>query len=163
MRSFIALLASAAAGVLVLSYHWRRLPEQVASHFSGSGVADGWMSRDTHFFMASGLVVFLTLMFVVLAVAIQKLDPKWINIPNKDHWFSGELEGRTRLDLSAWSYWYGAAMNVFLLFVFHLVYLANLSSPVKMDNTAMFAGLLVFLGVSIGGVIWIYVRYGDTG
>jgi hypothetical protein len=100
-------------------------------------------------------------MFVLVAIIVQKMDPKWINIPNRKHWFSDEHEEQTRLDLSAWSYWFGAAMNVFLIFVFHLVYLANLSDPVKMDNTAMFAGLLVFLVGSISSVIWLFIRYGD--
>ena len=161
MRSFYALLGSAAAGILLLYYHWRRLPEEIASHFNGSGVADGWMTKDFHFLLSSGIMILITAMFILIAVLVQKLDPKWINIPNKEHWFSQELESQTRLDLSAWSYSYGAVINVFLLFVFHLVYLANTSNPVKMDNTSMFAGLLVLLVTSIGGVIWLFIRYGD--
>lgn len=163
MRSFRALLASAVGGILLLAYHWQKLPDRLASHFNASGTADGWMSKDAHFIFAAGLIVLMTAMFIGIAVLVQKLDQRWINIPNKEHWFSDKLQGQTRLGLSAWSYTYGAMMNVFLIFVFHLVYLANTSEPAQLDNTAMFSALLVFIGLSIGSVIMLVVRYGDTG
>ena len=47
-RAFVALLATGAAGVLLLAYHRQRLPDVVASHFGASGVANGWMPKDTH-------------------------------------------------------------------------------------------------------------------
>lgn len=159
MRSLIALLASGAAGVLLVSYHWQRLPDRVASHFNSAGAVDGWMSRDANFMLSAGLLIGLTAMFCFLGVMMQRLPKRWINLPNKDHWFAADREKATRLHLAAWSWTFGALLNLFLVFVFHQVFLANLADPVAMDNTAMFAGLAAYLLVSLGSVVVLLVRY----
>jgi uncharacterized membrane protein len=162
MRSLIALLSSGAAGVLLVSYHWQRLPEKVASHFNGSGAVDGWMSRDSNFLLSAGLVVGITATFYLLGVMMRRLQPRWINLPNKDYWFAADREEETRLHLATWAWIFGALLNLFLLFIFHQVFLANMSEPVAMDNTVMFAGLVVYLVVSLGSVVVLVVRFGTS-
>ncbi len=159
MRSLIALLSSGAAGVLLVSYHWQRLPEKVASHFNGSGAVDGWMSRDANFFLSAGVLIGLTAMFYFLGVMMQRLPKRWINLPNKDYWFAADREQATRLHLATWAWTFGALLNLFLIFVFHQVFLANMADPVAMDNTAMFAGLALYLAVSLGSVVALLLRY----
>ncbi len=159
-RALVALLSTGAAGVLVLAYQRQSLPEVVASHFGGSGVANGWMPRDTHVLLAQGLFVFLTAMFCFMGWIMARIPAKWVNLPNKDYWFSTEREADTRRHLSGWGYGFGAVVNLFLIFAFHLVYRANLSSPVAFDNTAMIMGLMVFVVLTLGGVIALLLRYG---
>jgi len=162
MRSLAALLASGAAGVLLVSYHWQRLPDRVASHFNGSGAADGWMSRDANFLLSAGLLVGLTAMFYFLGVMMQRLPQRWINLPNKYYWFAADRDRATRLHLANWSRIFGALLNLFLIFIFHQVFLANISNPVAMDNTVMFAGLAVYLAISLGSVVVLLLRFART-
>jgi uncharacterized membrane protein len=162
MRSLAALLASGAAGILLVSYHWQRLPERVASHFNGAGAVDGWMGKDTNFFLSAGIIAGITATFYLLGVMMRRLPPKWINLPNRDFWFAADREQETRDHLTAWAWTFGTLLNLFLLFVFHMVYLANLSDPVALDNTAMIAGLLVYLAVSLGSVVVLLMRYART-
>lgn len=162
MRSLIALRSSGAVGVLLVSYHWQRLPEKEASHFNTSGAVDGWMSRDANFLLSAGLLIGLTAMFYFLGIMMQRLPQRWINLPNKDYWFATDREQETRLHLANWSWTFGALLNLFLLFIFHQVFLANRSNPVAMDNTVMFAGLAVYLMVSLGSVVVLLVRFGTS-
>lgn len=162
MRSLIALLSSGAAGVLLVSYHWQRLPDRVASHFNGSGAVDGWMSRDANFFLSAGLLIGLTAMFYFLGIMMKRLPQKWINLPHKDYWFAAERQQETRLHLAGWSWTFGALLNLFLIFIFHQVFQANMSDPVALNNTAMFAGLAVYLAVSLGSVVVLLVRFGKN-
>jgi len=162
-RAFVALLATGAAGVLLLAYHRQRLPEVVASHFGASGVANGWMPRDTHVLLAQGLFLFLTAMFCFMGWIMARIPAKWVNLPNKDYWFSAEREAETRRHLASWGHGFGAVVNLFLIFAFHLVYRANLSSPVAFDNTAMIAGLVAFVIASLGSTIMLLLRYGKAG
>jgi len=162
-RAFVALLATGAAGVLLLAYHRQRLPEVVASHFGASGVANGWMPRDTHVLLAQGLFLFLTAMFCFMGWIMARIPAKWVNLPNKDYWFAAEREADTRRHLSGWGYTFGAVVNLFMIFAFHLVYRANLSSPVDFDNTAMIAGLVAFVIASLGSTIMLLLRYGKAG
>jgi hypothetical protein len=161
--AFFALLATGAAGVLALAYQRQQLPEVVASHFSGSGVANGWMPRDTHVLFAQGLFLFLTAMFAFMGWIMARIPAKWVNLPNKDYWFAAERATDTRRHLASWGYTFGAVLNLFLIFAFHLVYRANLSSPVDFDNTAMIAGLVAFVIASLGSTIMLLLRYGKAG
>jgi hypothetical protein len=165
MRSpaFIALLATGAAGILVLAFHRQGLPEVVASHFSGSGVANGWMPRDTHILLAQGLFLFLTATFCFTGWMMSRIPTKWVNLPKKDYWFAAEREADTRRHLSGWSYGFGAVVNLFLIFAFHLVYRANLSDPAALDSTAMTAGLVGFVIASLGATITLLFRFGKAG
>jgi hypothetical protein len=164
MRSpaLVALLATGAAGVLVLAYHRQGLPDLVASHFSASGVANGWMPRDTHILLAQGLFVFLTALFCFMGWIMARIPAKWVNLPNKDYWFSAAREADTRRHLASWGHGFGAVVNLFLIFAFHLVYRANLADPVALDSTAMTAGLVAFVIASIGATVVLLVRYGKA-
>jgi len=161
--ALVALLATGATGILVLAYHRQRLPEVVASHFSASGAANGWMPRDTHILLAQGLFLFLTATFCFMGWIMARIPAKWINLPNKDYWLAGEREAATRRHLAAWGHGFGAVVNLFLIFAFHLTYLANLSDPVALDSTAMIAGLVAFVIASLGSTIMLLLRYSKAG
>lgn len=163
MRSLTALLASGAAGVLLASYYWQRLPERVASHFNGAGSVDGWMGKDANFLLSAGLIIGLTASFYLVGVMMRRLPQRWINLPNKAYWFAEERENATRSNLAGWSWTFGAFLNLFLIFVFHMVYLANISDPVALDNTVMMVGLLAYLVVSLGSVIVLLLRFSKGG
>lgn len=58
---------------------WDKLPDQVATHFDGNGVADGWSPKE---FAVFGLPLFL-LVVHWLCVAFTGVDPKKKNISDK--------------------------------------------------------------------------------
>ncbi|EST37267.1 hypothetical protein N566_13960 [Streptomycetaceae bacterium MP113-05] len=60
-----------AAYVGIFVAHYDRLPGQIATHFSGGGDADGFMSRPTALWFAGGLLVGLGLLFTVLTTVAQ--------------------------------------------------------------------------------------------
>jgi uncharacterized membrane protein len=163
MRWLTTLLATGAAGVGLVLWQWPRLPERVASHFNAAGVADGWMSRATHVMLALGLFAGMTTLFALIGWAMRRLPARWVNMPKRDYWLSGDREQRTRRELEAWCYAFGAIVNLFLLFVFQLVYLANLSDRPALDSTLMIAGLVVYLAVNLGAVVVMLIRYGRAG
>ncbi len=43
--------------------------------------------------------------------------------------------------------------------VFHMVFVANVSDPVALNNTVMMAGLLVYLTVSLGSVVALLLHF----
>lgn len=162
MRSFLALLLTGFAGILLVVWQWRHLPVRVASHFNASGAADGWMSKDTHLLLAAGLFVGMTAMFALIGASMRRLPARWISLPNRDHWLSGPRAERTRSELAAWCYGFGALLNLFLAAVFQLVYLANLRDPPALDSTVMVICLVAYIGLSLAGLIAMITRYART-
>ena len=58
---------------------WNKLPDQIATHFDSSGVADGWSGR---LFTVAGLPLIMTAIHLVMIVAVIN-DPKRHNISSK--------------------------------------------------------------------------------
>lgn len=71
----------------VLAWQVAVLPERVATHFDGSGQADGWSSK-------TGALVFSTMMPLAVVFPMPLLSllairwPQSINAPNRDWWIA---------------------------------------------------------------------------
>ena len=85
---------------LGVNYH-PKLPDTVASHFNGSGEADGFSSKLTHSITMVCLQAGMVLMFLILGFALKKLPTSMVNIPNKDYWFAPERKDETITKVTA--------------------------------------------------------------
>ena len=85
MRTLSVLLAIA---MIVGAWYYPQLPDTVASHFSASGEADGWMSRGGFIIFYAALMVFLYGTFVGTGYLMRVLPDSYINVPNKNYWLA---------------------------------------------------------------------------
>jgi hypothetical protein len=70
--------------------------------------------------------------------------------------------GRSLRYLASWSYLYGTLVNAFMIFVFHLTFVANVSNHETLDNTNLFLALGVLLIATTVGVIALLLRFGAS-
>ena len=159
MRPLAALVATGAAGVMLLAYHGGRFPSRVASHFDTSGTPNDWMDKDSYVLFGFGLFIAMTALFLVIGWMLQRLSPRWFNLPNKEIWLAPEHEAATRTHLASWLFAFGALTNLYMIFVLHEVYRANISDPMTTDNTRLFGGLTIFLVVAVWHVVALVRRY----
>lgn len=155
-RAFIGLLLFAAAFVHFTS---QSLPDRVASHFAGSGQANGFMARDDYrlFMLASCVVVPLGL--AGLLSAVFRSAGKHLNLPNREHWLAPVHHGETVGFLVAHAVWFGAMLVAFLCFVHWRVLEANALHPAHLATGPFVGGLVVFL---LAVVVWLgamFVRF----
>jgi uncharacterized membrane protein len=125
---------------------WPQLPTRMASHFNGSGRADGWMSRDGFVLFWLGVNGALTLLLVTIAVWIP-----WalLNVPNKDYWADPARQLVARHRMAVWSAWFAVGLNALMASVLELILRANLMArPVLSSNhAALLVGFLTFTGL----------------
>ncbi|MFE4452836.1 DUF1648 domain-containing protein [Streptomyces sp. NPDC056796] len=124
-------VATAAYLGTFLAYH-DRLPQRIATHFSGGGGADAFMGRTTALWTGCGLLVGLGLLFTVLSVA------------------SGKNAG-SRLNTAL-----GAGTAVALGYPLVLTVLVNVdvqdSSGVRLP--LWHVAVLLLAGVAVGALVW---------
>lgn len=107
--------------------HYRSLlPGRMASHFDGTGRANGFMFRDDFLATELGLFAFMSLIFVVLPGFLRRIPNSLINLPRKDYWLAPERREATLRDMARQLTWFGAATLLFLLLVMEAVMRANL-------------------------------------
>lgn len=132
------------------------LPEAVASHFNGSGLANGFMTRDGYraFMLAFGLA--LPAFLAAVVGLAPRLAPARINVPNRDYWLDPKRRADTVNALSAQGAWLGTLTAVFIAALHYVLLLANRSLPPRLP-TELFWMLMVGFVVSL--VLWIVILY----
>ena len=142
--------------VLAAAYTWfssDALPERVASHFNGAGVANGWMPRDGYRYF---MVFFVTLfpMLVTLVPAKGFRDPATqakMNLPNRDYWLSIDQIDYTINYLTRFFLNTGYGLVVFLCYVHWLVIDANRHQPPSMSAPHIITAIVIFVAY----IIWL--------
>lgn len=134
---FYLLLALAVLQVLV---YYPQLPEVMASHFDGSGRADGWSSKTTFFVIDAVMLALLVAMFLGLPKI--RWPDRWVSLPHKDYWLSPEKRRETYRIFEREMLVFGCATLVLLLVVMQWTIRANLDG----SETLPAAGLWWLMG-----------------
>ncbi|MCP4143955.1 MAG: DUF1648 domain-containing protein [bacterium] len=126
---------------IVMSSH---LPDEVATHFNGTGEADNYGSSTFYLSMEVIVVFFVA---GLLMLPLRKMPKNLISIPNFEYWMAPERYEQTMLYIEKEMGWFGCITAGWLLIVFHLGAIANFNDPVRMAAGpfwAMFAAYLIY-------------------
>lgn len=85
-----------AVGLTLMMAFYPRMPATVAAHFTASGQADQWTSKQAYFRALAGIHIGLAGVLVATAWAMRYIPMRFINLPNKDYWAAPEREDETR-------------------------------------------------------------------
>jgi hypothetical protein len=145
---FFILVVCAALFVWVTSL---ALPEVAASHFVGSGAANGFMPRTSYVrFMLLVVVVLPMVLVLVPSVSLNNLKAG-IRLPNKEYWLAPERQMETIEFLRQHMARFGSILVVFLCYIHWLVVRANAAAPPSMPAPWAIGGIAVFV---VCALIW---------
>lgn len=162
MNSKVLMVLTGMAGVIQSIYYYTQFPEKVASHFGSSGIPDGWMPRLENLFVSSAIFVFMTIMMFSLPRLVSILPVRFVNLPNRDYWLANERKEQTIKDLTVRMFIFGSAINIFFIFVTHMVFEANNVQPVKLNENNMLLALGIFMLFLAGWLISFIRRFRKT-
>jgi uncharacterized membrane protein len=157
---FVLLLAIAA---IIITTTTGQLPEQVASHFGGSGAANGSMSRSGYLVFMLAIAIGVPLVVALMVGTLPRMMVKAINIPNREFWLADPRREGTLRFLSAHACWLGSLLVVFTTRIHLLLLAANATQPPRLPGTMFVTLLAAFL---VGMAIWIvalHVRFRNKG
>lgn len=146
---FVLFVVCAAVFVWLTS---ARLPAMVASHFGGSGAADGFMPHGFYVCFMLGFVIGLPALMVGITWLSIASPKARINLPNTGYWLAPERRAETIEFLRSGLLWFGTMLVAFLSYVHWLVVLANEVQPAQLANSWFIGGLVVFLATLL---IWL--------
>lgn len=127
------------------------LPENIASHFNGSGLPNGFMSQKGYLiFMLAFVLGIPSVVVGGISVALRTAQSS-INIPNKNFWLSAERKQETIEYLNGHIAWLGCIFAIFIAYVHWLLIKANSVQPAQLSSSHLFIGMGALL-FSI--VIW---------
>lgn len=156
------LLAGIILTILIAAAHvyifYGKLPDEMASHFDGSGQANDFMSKPAFAVVYLSLVAGMSIMFMGIVLFAKLLPTSLINLPNKEYWLAPERRDQSFSVMFDSMLWIGIATNLFVIGVHHLVILSNLrQQPLAMlPFNVMFVSYIVFV---IGFCIYMTFRF----
>ncbi len=146
-RTLYYILVAAAAAQLW--YFYPRMPETMASHFNGPGIANGWMPRNKFVTFYFIILAVTAVVFNVLPSMLRYLPISMINLPNRKYWFSPERRAEAGRIMALHMYAAGNATFAFLVCAFYLVFRANLTPDGQLGG-GLWVLLIVFLTFMVG-------------
>lgn len=157
-KLLFAVLAAYAA--IHFSSYYPQLPDVVASHFNGRGVANGWQTKSAFFSVFVGVSVLAAVVGFGIPRIIEALPPQLINLPNKAYWLAPDHLRATMEFLRNFFAWFGCAVFVVIIVTFDYAIQSNLhpdNRPAISRTWFVLAGFLVFTVVSVTRMV---MRFG---
>ncbi len=137
--------------LLQMLYFWPITPAMMASHFDGSGRANGWAPRSFFFILYGGIVALFLLLFNVLPRQLKRIPDGLINLPNKDFWLDSGRREATFAVIEKQMTLFGNATMILIIGTMQLVFQANVNGSDRISGEAMWIMLGIYIFISI---IW---------
>jgi uncharacterized membrane protein len=159
MSSRLGTIAFLLLLVVLAVFVWRTsqaLPPIVASHFSASGAANGFMPRGIYTVLVMALVVGAPLLLALVPAAAAGKGARSLNIPHRDYWLAPERREATVACIRTHGRWFAAAVALFLTYAHWLVVRANALPPPVLSTAGIASGLVVFF---LALAVWLAVLF----
>lgn len=112
-------------GCVLQYWYWPQLPDRPATHFDANGQPNDWMDKGTATLISTGLIAILPIFFVGISQIIRWLPTWMINLPYREYWLAPERRLGTHRWLSGWMTWFSVAINMLMVVLNHVVFIAN--------------------------------------
>ena len=153
------LIITCILGILLALYYYYQLPERVATHFNGSGNADGFGDKGVNLILAAGLHIFLTALFLAIPFLMKVSSVNLVNLPHREYWLAPERKEETIIRITGKVYRYGAAVNLFFICINYLIFKANQTIPPGLDLTLFLTLMTVFFAYTLYWVLDLYKKF----
>ena len=129
------------------------LPDRLASHFSASGIANGWMTKPQFFVTyAVMLLPALAVEFWVSHRIANQPDAK-LRLPNKEYWLALERRAETFCYFESFFAWYGCALLLVEVFAMGMAMRGNFDFPPQLPTGPIVSVIAGFVLYNVAAVI----------
>lgn len=131
--------------------------EPIATHFDGSGTANGWMTPPENILFVMGTTIGCCAVFALFDYLTSICPAYSFNVPNQEYWRSEEHLPETRRIFQRFMFECGVYVFLFMMIVNGWIAWANLSTPPRLDGEFIFLGF--FLAVLVFWVIRLFLAF----
>ena len=146
---FILFVLLAAYAAMHFSELYSQLPDVVASHFDGRGMANGWQTKQAFFKLFAAVSALAAVVGFGIPRVIAAVPVELINLPNKRYWLAPEHRVETLEFLKTYFAWFGCAVFLIVILTSDYAIQSNLHPENRPDVSRMWYILASFAGFMI--------------
>jgi len=159
MMMLLCYAAIFALALAQLEHYLPLLPRNVATHFGGGGIPNGWMSKGAFRAFYLGFLLLMPGGMAVSGWLFRIIPPRFMNLPHKDYWLAPARREATLKSLQRDMSVFSLFIALFIVGLHQLVIMANLADPVRLDNGLIWSLAGALIAVVIGFAIRQYRRF----
>ncbi len=149
-------------GLGLQSYYSLNLPGMVANHFGPGGLAVGGLSNTANLTFNSLVLVVIAVLYLLMPFVLSKAPLELIAFPKRRYWLDPKRLERTLPVIADWLGFSGLLTILFLLAVYHLIFLANQTQPPHLDQALFLAIFKGYLFLMLLWLIALFIRFWKT-
>jgi hypothetical protein len=158
----LLLIISLIVGIILQVYYFTALSDKVAINFGSGGQPNSWTSKEWNMGITITIYLINSLMFLSVPLMMKKIPLKYISFPKKEYWLTGERMKESIPVIDSWLSFFGLLTNIFIILVVHLVYEANLSDPVILNETQFFIAIVIYSLVLVIWIVMLFKKFNKT-
>jgi uncharacterized protein YjeT (DUF2065 family) len=135
------------------------LGTRIAVNFQLDGRPSGYQTPWIFAVIQIALCISFAILFLMLPWCVKNLPIKYVNIPNRNKWLTGEERDKSLKKLGFMVLLLGTVVIYFFTTMSMVVYVANISTPLVLPMLPFFTILLIFIGFVITWVIKLYKMF----
>lgn len=151
--SLIVLFVTAAIYCGMVQHFYPLLPDRIASHFNGAGIADSWMPKRDFVITFGVLIVGLWAVMSGVNAALPRLPENQLNLPNKSYWLAPERAAETWTYIMGYMNFTVAATLALLTAVVYFVFQANLTPAPRMAQPITYLAAAFVIGMALSTIV----------
>jgi len=149
----------AAFAAVYFSSEYAKLPEMVATHFSGNGAPGNWQPKSVLMWTLVVMTAVPAVLVFGVPAIVKALPAATVNIPNKQYWLSEEHVAETQGFLAGWFAWFGCAVLLLMLYAFNFVVQWNLHLGDRPSADTLMWGIGAFATFTVMWVLRLMVHF----
>lgn len=158
----IYLLISLVIGLILQAYYSVTLPDTVANHFGSNGLPNGWMSNTASLITSSIVLIFNSAVFLSISSIFNNVPLKYISFPKKEYWLAPERKNASISMMTKWLLFFGLITNLFMIAIFHMVFIANQTTPPRLDEELFISLLIIYFIILIAWLVLLFKKFNNT-
>lgn len=141
--------------IALTAWWYPQLPDTLASHWTGDGVANGWMSKPMFFGILWVAGYGSIAIAPVLSMFIGHVPSSLWNLPNKDYWLAPERRDATIQLLQTRLFEFCNVSLVGMAVLLHHTCAINLTENPQLDASFIwwFGAYMLFVAVWVGALL----------
>ena len=134
---------------------WFLAPDVMAAHFNAQGNPDRFVPKLIFFGYQAKTVLVVLALSLVMQILPMILPVQWINMPNREYWYSPERRDATVERLSSFAAVLFALILLGIQAAFELAVSANLHEPIIFDAQLMVPVMIGIFVLSFVMLFWL--------